>query len=410
MNKEAPLPAGALAGIRVVDLSRILAGPYCTMMLGDLGAEVIKIEEPSVGDGTRAWGPPWVGGSSPDDPRQSAYFLSVNRNKKSVTLNLKHPTGQALLRRFVATADVLVENFKAGSLAHMGLDYKSLTADYPSLVYCSLTGYGQHGPYCDRPGYDSVIQAEGGIMSITGPADGGPFKVGVAIVDVSAGLYAALAILAALRHRERTGRGQHIDIALLDAQLAWLVNVAHNYFVAGQPPARYGNAHPNIVPYETFQTADGYLALGVGSDRQYQRLCDVIGRPELWADECFQTNAGRVAHRVELIPKLQATFRTRSTQVWVDLLNENQIPAGPVNDIPTALTDPHVQARGMVQTVSHPVLGAQQQLGPVPRLSATPATIRLAPPLLGEHTEQVLRDELGCTPEDIKRLRRENVI
>ncbi len=307
---------GALSGIRVLDVSRVLAGPYCSMVLGDLGAEVIKVEEPARGDGTREWGPPWVGADLGE--RQSAYFLSVNRNKKSLTLNLKHPTGRKLLTRLAANSDVFIENFRVGWLAKMGLDYDSLSAQNPGLVYCSLTGYGQTGPDRDRPGYDFVIQAEGGIMSITGPQDGEPYKVGVAIVDITAGLFAGVAVLAALRHRDRTGQGQYIDIALLDTQIAWLANVAHNYFATGTPPARYGNSHPN----------------------------------------------------------------SRGTKEWIDLLAESHIPVGPVNDIPTVLGHPQVQARQMVQTISHSILGDQQQLGPVPKLSHTPATIRKAPPLL----------------------------
>lgn len=393
----------ALSDIRVIDLSRVLAGPYCTMLLSDYGAEVIKVEQPGKGDGTRQWGPPWVGD-------QSAYFLSVNRNKKSLTLDLKTAAGQSILKHLVAEADVLIENFKPGTTARMGLDYESLSRQNPGLIYCSITGYGQTGPYRDRPGYDFMIQAQGGIMSITGPVDGPPHKVGVAIVDITAGLFAASAILAALHERTGSGQGQYIDVALLDAQVAWLANVAHNYFATGQTPRRYGNAHPNIVPYETFPTADGRVALAVGSDGQYRRFCQVAGRPDLWQDERFQTNAGRVEHRHVLIPLLQRLFQSRSTQAWIDLLVEAGIPVGPINDIPTTLNDPQVAARQMVQQVEHPTVGAIDLLGPVAKLSRTPAEIDSAPPTLGADTEQILRHYLAYSPQQIENLREEGVI
>ena len=402
MNATTPAMK-ALADIRVLDLSRILAGPYATMMLADLGAEVIKVEQPGVGDGTRAWGPPWVGPFS-------AYYLSVNRNKRSVTINLKSERGRELIKALVLRSDILVENFKVGTMKRLGLDYDTLAAIHPGLIYCSISGYGQTGPYKDRPGYDFMIQAHGGIMSITGPVEGPPYKVGVAVVDVTAGLYAVSAILAALHHRERTGQGQYIDIALLDAQVGWLVNVAQNYFATGEKPKRYGNAHPNIVPYETFETADGFLALAVGADAQYQRLCQVIERPDLWEDERFQTNAGRVTHRDVLIPQLQEVFRTRSTQAWLDALWAAKIPASPINDIPAVFADPQVQHRGMAQTIHHPQAGELTLLGPVPKLSRTPAAIRTPPPMLGEHTDAVLQELLGLDEDAIARLRDEGVI
>ncbi len=402
MNATTPAMK-ALADIRVLDLSRILAGPYATMMLADLGAEVIKVEQPGVGDGTRAWGPPWVGPFS-------AYYLSVNRNKRSVTINLKSERGRELIKALVLRSDILVENFKVGTMKRLGLDYDTLAAIHPGLIYCSISGYGQTGPYKDRPGYDFMIQAHGGVMSITGPVEGPPYKVGVAVVDVTAGLYAVSAILAALHHRERTGQGQYIDIALLDAQVGWLVNVAQNYFATGEKPKRYGNAHPNIVPYETFETADGYLALAVGADAQYQRLCQVIGRPDLWKDERFQTNAGRVTHRDVLIPQLQEVFRTRPTQAWLDALWAAKIPASPINDIPAVFADPQVQHRDMAQTIQHPQAGELTLLGPVPKLSRTPAAIRTPPPMLGEHTDAVLQELLGLDEDAIARLRDEGVI
>jgi formyl-CoA transferase len=399
---------GALQDIRVIDLSRVLAGPYCTMLLADYGADVIKIEHPGGGDPTRQWGPPWVGGS-PEDGGLSAYFLTANRNKRSLTLDLKSAEGRAIARRLIATADIVIENFIPGTTANMGLDYETLAATQPGMIYCAITGYGQTGPYRDRPGYDFVIQAEGGIMSITGPVDGEPHKVGVAIVDISAGLFATTAVLAALHHRERTGRGQYIDVALFDAQIGWLANVAHNAF-AGETPARYGNAHPNIVPYETFPTADGFIAAGIGSDEQWRRFCEQAGRPDWRADPRFATNARRVAARGELIPLLREVFRERTTAEWLTLLPALRIPAGPINDIPTALNDPQTRAREMVQQVEHPELGAIQVLGPVAKLSETPPAVHGAPPLLGEHTDAILREELGYSPQEIERLRADGIV
>ncbi len=396
-------PTAALSDIRVIDLSRILAGPYCTMLLADYGAEVIKIEQPGVGDGTRQWGPPWVGG-------ESAYFLSVNRNKKSITLNLKSDTGKAILKKLVADADIFIENFKVGTMKRMGLDYETLCQNNPGLIYCSISGYGQTGPYRKRPGYDFMIQAQGGIMSVSGSADGSPHKVGVAIVDITAGLFASNAILAALHHREKTGEGQYIDVALLDTQVAWLANVAHNYFATGETPGRYGNAHPNIVPYETFPTADGYIALAVGSDGQYSKFCQVVERLDLWADERFQTNANRVRYRHILVPLLQDLFRTRPTDAWFELLIKAGIPVGPINDIPTILNDPQITAREMVQEVEHRTAGTIQLLGPVAKMSRTPAQINCAPPTLGDNTEAVLSERLNFTPEQITALRKEGVI
>jgi crotonobetainyl-CoA:carnitine CoA-transferase CaiB-like acyl-CoA transferase len=397
------LPKHALSDIRVIDLSRILAGPYCTMLLADYGAEVIKIEQPSVGDGTRQWGPPWIGD-------ESAYFLSVNRNKKSLTLNLKNDEGKAILKNLAVDADVLIENFKPGTMERMGLDYDTLSQDNPGLIYCAISGYGQNGPYRDRPGYDFMIQAQGGIMSVSGPADGEPHKVGVAIVDITAGLFASNAILTALHYRKESGEGQYIDIALLDTQVAWLANVAHNYFATGENPGRYGNAHPNIVPYETFPTSDGYIALAVGSDGQYRKFCQVIERPDLWAEERFQTNANRVKYRDELVPLLQNVFRTRSADEWIDLLVKAGIPVGPINDIPTILNDPQIAVRNMVQEVEHRTAGTIQLLGPVAKMSKTPAQINDAPPVLGADTEAVLSERLNFTPEQIAALREEGVI
>lgn len=392
----------ALEGIRVIDLSRILAGPYCTMLLADYGAEVIKVEQVGAGDGTRQWGPPWVGD-------QSAYFLSANRNKKSITLDLKSDAGKEILKTLVAGADVVIENFKVDTLKRMGLDYETLSTINPRLVFCSITGFGQTGPYRERPGIDFLIQAQGGIMSINGPVDGEPYKVGVAVTDVVTGLFSCNAILAALNHRHQSGKGQYIDVALLDAQVAWLVNIAHNYFATGEAPNRFGNAHPNIVPYETFPTADGHIAVGAISQPQFQRLCHMMGRDELANNERYQTNAGRVAHREELIAALQETFRKEKTAVWYERLLTIKIPVSPINDIPTILNDPQIAARQMVQQIEHPTAGMIDLLGPVAKLSETPATIRSAPPILGAHTNEILQ-ALGYDATKIDQLRQERVI
>ena len=391
-----------LSDLRILDLSRILAGPYCTMMLGDLGAEVIKVEAPGGGDGTRQWGPPWAGD-------QSAYFLTANRNKRALVLDLKQEDGRAILRQLAARADVLVENFMPGTMAGFGLSYKMLAAANPGLIYCAISGYGQDGPRRDEPGYDFAIQAEGGLMSITGPAEGEPHKTGVAIVDITAGLFAAQAILAALHERGRSGIGQFIDIALLDSQLGWLANVAQNYLVSGETPGRYGNAHPNIVPYQSFATADSPLALAVGNDAQFARLCMAVGRPAWASDSRFQTNPGRVAHRAELIPLLEALFAARPVAEWLVLLRAVEIPCAPVNDIPAALAGRQVAARDMVQEVTHPTAGPLSLIGPVPKLSRTPAAIQRPPPLLGEHTEEIL-SELGYDAAAVQALRSKGVL
>ena len=397
----------ALAGITVLDFSRVLAGPYATMLLGDLGARVIKIEQPGRGDDTRHWGPPFT------TTGESAYFLCANRNKESVTLDLKHPRGQAIARAMLQRADIVVENFKVGGMESLGLDYIEAQKLNPAIIYCSITGYGQTGPYRQRPGYDAVIEAEGGIMSITGPttdggtdktADGQPYKVGVAIADITAGLHAVSAILSALYHRTQSGVGQYIDIALLDTQISWLANVASAYLVSGETPQRYGNAHASIVPYQTMRVADGWLMLAVGNDLQFQRLCESLGHPEWASDARFATNRARVAHRHALIPLLEIEFTHDTAATWTTRLNALGVPCGPVNDIPSALADPQVVARGMVQSVEHPTHGNVPMLGPVPKLTRTPATIRSAPPLLGEHTADVLREWLGYADDTIQEL------
>lgn len=389
---------GTLTGLRVLDFSRVLAGPFCTMLLADLGADVIKVEHPARGDDTRAWGPPWLGEG---DDAQSAYFLSVNRNKRSLTLDIKTPGGQDLARRLAAKSHVVVENFKAGQMASFGLGYDDLRAINPALVYCSITGFGQTGPYRDRPGYDYVIQAMSGLMSITGPEDGPPYKVGVAISDVFAGLFAATSILAAVRHSERTGQGQSIDVSLLDAQIAALVNVASNFLVSGQTPPRFGNQHPNIVPYQTFSASDGEFVVAVGNDGQFARLCAVIGRPDLRDDPRCATNPARVEHRAWLIPLLQAVFARRPAAEWVDRLLAAGIPAGPINTIPAALGDPHVAARGLVHEIDLQAGEVLRLIGPPVRMAPDAAQVRTPPPRLGEHTGEVLRDVLGLDAEAI---------
>ncbi len=396
----------ALSDLLILDLSRILAGPYATMLLGDLGARVIKVEQPGTGDDTRRWGPPFTANG------ESAYFLCVNRNKESITINLKEERGRALVRQLATRADVLLENFKVGAMAKLGLAYSSLHEINPALIYCSITGYGQTGPLADHPGYDTAIQAGGGLMSITGPAgaDGEPYKVGVAIVDITAGMNAAIAILAALHHRTLTGQGQHIDIALFDSQLGWLANVASNYLVSGETPQRYGNAHASIVPYQTMPTSDGWIMLAVGNDGQFARLCGAIDRAEWAQDARFATNPARVAHRAILIDQLEAIFRTRSSNEWDALLSRAGVPFSPVSDIPTALAHEQTAARQMVQTVNHPTTGPIKLVGPVPKLSATPASIRSAPPRLGEQTEQVLGELLGYSKSEVQQLRTDGVI
>lgn len=389
--------SGPLSGVRVLDLSRVLAGPFCTMLLGDLGAEVIKVERPEGGDDTREWGPPFAAG-------ESAYYLCVNRNKKSVALDLKSPKGIAAVRALSARSDVVLENFRAGVADKLGLGYEALAQGNPGLVYCSITGYGQTGPYRDLPGYDFILQAMSGLMSVTGEPGGEPMKLGVATVDLTAGMYAAVAILAALRSRDATGRGQRIDLALMDSALSWLANVGENYLVSGDVPGRFGNAHATIVPYQVFRSKDGYLAVGIGNDRQYRTFCGIAGAPELSSDERFSTNPARVRHREALVPLLERVFAERPTAEWIGLLWSGGIPAGPINTVDRALEDPNTAARGMVVAMPHPTAGSVRLVGSPMKFSATPVEYRRAPPRLGEHTEEVLRDVLGMPPEEIRSL------
>ncbi len=393
-----------LDGVRVIDLSRVLAGPYCTMMLGDLGADVIKVEMPGRGDDTRHWGPPFAEGS------ESAYFLCTNRNKRSLTLNLKSERGLTILRDLVGKGDVLVENFKVGTLERWGLTYEALQRLRPGLIYCTITGYGYTGPYRHRAGYDFIIQAEGGIMSITGPTEGEPHKVGVAIADITAGLFAANAILAALFARERTGRGQRIDISLLDCQVAWLANVASNYLVSGKVPARYGNAHPNIVPYQVFRARDRHFAFAVGNDSQWETFCRAVGKPEWHEDARFATNAARVENRDTLISLLDELFARRDLDDWLGELEALGIPAAPINTIDQVFADPQVRSRGMQVAMPHPTAGTLSMTASPLAIPTAPTQLRHPPPLLGQHTDEILREILGCDDGTIHALRQAAVV
>jgi glutaryl-CoA transferase len=386
---------GPLSGVRVLDLSRVLAGPFCTMILGDLGAEVLKIERPEGGDDTREWGPPFAAG-------ESAYYLAVNRNKKSVAADLKSRRGQAVAAGLAARSDVVIENFRVGVAEKLGLGYAQLQAANPGLVYCSITGYGRTGPYRDLPGYDFIIQAMSGLMSITGEKGGEPMKLGVATVDLTTGLYAAVAILAALRRKEIAGEGQHIDVALMDSALSWLANVGENYLVSGEVSGRFGNAHASIVPYQVFHASDGFLAVGIGNDKQFRRFCEIAGAPELAGDERFASNPGRVRNREVLVPLLEKIFARRETRFWIDCLWKEGIPAGPINAVDQALDDPNSAARGMVVEMPHPAAGSVRLIGSPMKFSGTPVEYRLPPPLLGQHTGEVLRDVLGMADDEIR--------
>jgi crotonobetainyl-CoA:carnitine CoA-transferase CaiB-like acyl-CoA transferase len=405
---------GALSHLRVLDLSRVLAGPWAGQILADLGATVIKVEQPGKGDDTRAWGPPYLKDRAGQDTTESAYFLCANRGKQSVTIDITGPAGQALIRRLAAQSDILLENFKVGGLAKYGLDYESLKAINPRLIYCSITGFGQTGPYCQRPGYDFMIQGMGGLMSVTGERDdapgGGPQKVGVALADVLTGMYASVAVLAALAYREQSGVGQYIDLALLDVQLACLANQATNYLASGKPPGRLGNAHPNIVPYQVFATLDGHIILAVGNDRQFARFCELAGRPDLATDERFATNAARVHSREVLIPIVRDLMVGRSSQAWLEVLEQAGIPSGPIDTLDKVFENPQLRHREMRVELPHPLAGTVPLVASPLRLSASPVQYRQPPPTLGQHTDEVLKELLGLQDADIQALRAEGTI
>ena len=392
-----------LDGITVLDLTRILSGPYCTMMLADMGARVIKVERPGTGDDTRAWGPPFIGG-------ESSYFLSINRNKESVALDFKHSDGRALLHRLIACADILVENFAPGTLDRMGLGYEAISAKHPRIVYASISGFGATGPRKDRPGYDAVVQAEGGLMSLTGPGGGEPYRLGVAIADIVAGLLATQGILLAMLVRERSGRGQYVDISMLDSVVSLLTYQAGIYFTTGRVPERSGNRHPSIAPYDTFAASDGTLVLAVGNDDQWQTFCRVAGNDALASDPRFHTNAGRVHHDAALRPLLAAILCRRTRQSWIDRLVPEGVPCASVRTLDEVLTDPQVVAREMIDILDHPTAGSLRLLGVPVKLSDTPGTVRTPPPRLGEHTAAVLMSALGLSRDEVTRLARDGVV
>ncbi|MGE5704018.1 MAG: CaiB/BaiF CoA transferase family protein [Clostridia bacterium] len=394
--------AGALEGITVLDLSRVLAGPYCTMILGDLGADVIKVEGPHSPDETRSWGPPFTGG-------ESAYFLCANRNKRAITLDLKTEAGKEVLKRLAVRSDVVVQNFKSGTLEKLGIGYETLRAVNPQIIMASITGFGQTGPYREIPGYDFIIQAMSGLMSITGEPGEAPMKTGVAIADILTGLNTAIAILAALHERDRTGEGQCIDVSLFDSQIAALVNVASNYLVSGQLPKRYGNQHPNIVPYQAFATMDQDIVVAVGNDRQFVRFAEIIDMPELACTEKFQTNAGRVRNREELIAIISQRLLTRPSAEWLAALSEHDIPNGPINDLEATFADPQVAAREMIVEMAHPTAEQIKLVGSPIKLSRTPVEMRRHPPLYGEHTDSILH-ELGYSEHQIDEFRTNHII
>ena len=401
-----------LSGVRVFDLTRILAGPTCTQLLGDLGADIIKVEKPFVGDDTRTWGPPYVKDRLGNDTTESAYYLSANRNKRSVTIDLSQPAGIELAKKFIGKSDVLIENFKVGGLAKLGLGYEDIREQFPNLVYCSVTGFGQTGPYAPRAGYDFLAQGIGGIMSITGAPEGEPVKVGVGIADVMTGMYASTAILAALRHRDATGEGQHIDTCLLDTQISWLINEGTNYLISGEIPKRLGNEHPNIVPYKVFSTSDGYVILAVGNDRQFRDWCTAAGADDLKDDERFKTNPLRIKNREALYQKMPSFMKRKTTKEWLSIMEEVKVPCSPVNNIEQVFDDPHVKHREMKIEMDHELSGSGKVplIGNPLKLSATPPQYRRPPPTLGQHTEEVLSEILELNSQEIKELRDKRAI
>jgi len=397
---------GPLSGLKILDLSRILAGPTCTQILGDLGADVIKIEKPGTGDDTRAWGPPYVKDADGKDTTESAYYLSANRNKRSLSLDITKPEGQQTIRQILGQCDVLIHNFKVGGLEKYDLGYGNLKTDFPKLIYCAITGFGQTGPYAPQPGYDLLAQAMGGLMSITGPADGDPHKVGVATADIYTGLYASISVLAALRHRDATGVGQMIDLGLLDVQAACLANVGLNHLTTGAVPKRLGNGHPSIVPYEVFPTADGFMVLAVGNDSQYKAFCALAGCPDLATDTRFVNNRARVDNRTDLIPLLRVITKTRPRADWIKDCAAANVPCGPVNTIDEVFADPQIQHRGMRISIDYDLAGSGSVdlIGSPIKMSETPVTYRTAPPYAGQHTDDVLT-EFGLSADDISHLR-----
>ncbi len=409
MNQRPSGLPQALGHLRILDLTRVLAGPWCAQNLADLGADVIKIERPGCGDDTRAWGPPYARDADGENTSESAYYLAANRGKRSVTVDIASADGQALIRELARVSDVVLENYKVGQLQRYGLDYASLKALKPDLIYCSITGFGQDGPYAHRSGYDFLIQGMGGLMSVTGERDdlpgGGPQKAGVALTDLMTGMYATIAVLGALAHRDRTGEGQYIDMALLDTQVAMLANVGSNYLNSGKPPKRWGNAHANIVPYQTFACADGHIIVAAGNDSQYQKFVEAGGQPELATDPRFATNPQRVSNRDVLVPLLDAMVRQRTKADWIARLEAVGVPCGPINNVAEVFDNPQVQARAMAIDMPHPTAGSVKLVRSPMRLSATPALADRAPPLLGQHTDEVLRELLGRSDEDIARLR-----
>jgi crotonobetainyl-CoA:carnitine CoA-transferase CaiB-like acyl-CoA transferase len=413
VTSAAAATPGALSHIRVLDLSRVLAGPWASQTLGDLGAEVIKVERPGTGDDTRAWGPPYLKDREGQDTRDSAYYLCANRNKRSIAIDFTRPAGRELVRELVRQCDVLVENFKVGSLAQYGLDYASLREDNPRLIYCSITGFGQTGPYAHRAGYDFLMQGMGGLMSITGRPDGeegaGPIKVGVALTDILTGLYASTAILAAVEARRRTGEGQWIDLALLDVQVACLANQSMNHLY-GRTPVRMGNAHPNTVPYQDFPTADGYMILAMGNDSQFAAFCKAVDRPEWAQDERFRTNSARVRNRATLVPLIRQITVMRSTRDWIALFETVGVPCGPINTLAEVFQDPQVTARGTEIHMNHPAAGDIPLVASPIRMSGTPVQYRMAPPQLGQDTADVLRDLLGMPADRIASMTKEGIV
>ncbi len=409
---------GPLKGLRILDMSRILAGPTCTQVLGDLGADVIKIERPGVGDDTRKWGPPYVKDSDENDTSESAYYLSSNRNKRSLTIDITQIAGQQIIRELVGKCDVLIENYKVGGLKKYGLDYIALKADFPDLIYCSITAFGQTGPKSHRLGYDFVIQAMGGIMSVTGEPDGAPMKVGVGIADVMCGMYAAVSILAAVRHRDQSensssgGNGQHIDLSLLDSQAAWLINSGSNYLTSGENQYRLGNAHPNLVPYQVFQTSDSFFVLAVGNEIQFQKFCKFAGATELSEDSRFKSNASRVKNRKILAQMINELTQCNSTQFWLEGLEKLQVPCGPVNTIEEVFNDPQIKHREMEISLPHPLSGKGNVslIGSPVKMSATPVSYRNAPPTLGQHTSEILAEILGMDEEEYRDLAKKGVV